>query len=66
MQANGRNYLIPIGADIRREADLEIEAVSADSVLAQMEYSRSRVNLVILDACRPVRLCGRLLIRLGQ
>ena len=52
VQAGGRNYLIPVTAHIERESDLEIEAVAADWVLSQMDYARSRLNLVILDACR--------------
>jgi len=52
VQLNGRNYLIPVGANITRDADVEIEAVSADWVLEQMRYARNRLNFVILDACR--------------
>ena len=52
VQLNGRNYLIPTAANIQREADVEIEAVSADWVLEQMRYARNNLNLVILDACR--------------
>jgi hypothetical protein len=52
VQLNGRNYLIPTKANIEREGDVEIEAVSADWVLEQMRYARNRLNIVILDACR--------------
>ena len=52
VQLNGRNYLIPTSARIEREADVEIEAVSADWVIEQMRYARNRLNIVILDACR--------------
>lgn len=52
VQAGGRNYLVPVGARIQRESDMEIEGVAADWVLAQMEYARNRLNLVVLDACR--------------
>lgn len=52
VQLGGRNYLIPVGAEIDRDADVEIEAVSADWVLEQMRYARNRLNFVILDACR--------------
>ena len=61
VQSNGKNYLIPVGASISREPDLEDEAVSADAVLAQMKYAGARVNLLILDACRdnPFRSFSR-------
>ncbi|MBV8495332.1 MAG: caspase family protein, partial [Gammaproteobacteria bacterium] len=52
VQLNGRNYLIPTRAEIEREGDLEIEAVSADWVLEQMRLARNGLNIVILDACR--------------
>jgi len=52
MQVNGRNYLLPIGAEIRNEAEVEYEAVDANRVLSQMNLARAEVNIVILDACR--------------
>jgi carboxyl-terminal processing protease len=52
VQVKGMNYLVPIGADIGKESDVGIEAVSADDVLQQMEYAGARVSIVILDACR--------------
>ena len=61
VQVNGKNFLIPIDAEIRREVDLEDEAISADAVLRQMVYSRQGLNLLILDACRdnPYRSLSR-------
>ncbi|GAB2174698.1 caspase family protein [Dongia sp. agr-C8] len=52
VQVKGMNYLVPVGADIGKESDVGLEAVSADEVLQQMEYAGARVNIVILDACR--------------
>jgi hypothetical protein len=52
VQLNGKNYLIPTTAQIERESDVEIEAVSADWVIEQMRYARNRLNIMILDACR--------------
>jgi uncharacterized caspase-like protein len=52
VQLGGRNYLIPIGAEINAEAEVEYEAIEAGFVLAQMEEARNRLNVVILDACR--------------
>lgn len=52
VQARDQNYLIPVGAAIGAEADLEIEAVSAQAVLAQMEGAGNAINIVVLDACR--------------
>jgi len=52
MQINNRNFLIPIGTDIRREYEVEDQSVDAGSVLSMMQSARARVNIVILDACR--------------
>ncbi len=52
MQVNGRNYLIPVGAAIEHEKQVEYEAVDAGAVLTEMDYARNRLNIVILDACR--------------
>ncbi len=52
LQVNGFNYIIPVNAVISKETDVEYEAVDMGFVLAQMESANTRVNLVILDACR--------------
>jgi uncharacterized caspase-like protein len=52
LQVSGRNYLVPIAAQIEREGDVDIEAVPADWVIDQMRQARNRLNIVILDACR--------------
>jgi len=52
MQVNGRNYLIPVDADIQGEAEVEIKAVDAGAVLAKMDMAQNATNIVILDACR--------------
>jgi len=52
MQVDGRNYLIPVDAEVDAEADVEYEAVEAGRVLAKMKTANNGMNLVILDACR--------------
>ena len=52
VQINGVNYLIPVDAACQTSADVNFEAVEADWVLAQMEQAESKLNIVILDACR--------------
>jgi uncharacterized caspase-like protein len=52
MQIRGRNYLIPVGADIQRENEVEDESVDANTVLAKLDSVKNSLNLVILDACR--------------
>lgn len=52
VQVDGRNYVIPIGAELRRESDVEDEAVEVRWALKQLEDSRARTTILILDACR--------------
>ena len=52
MQVGGRNYLVPIGADIKNEGDVDVESIDVNRVLARMEGARNRLNIVVLDACR--------------
>jgi Caspase domain len=51
MEAGGVNYLIPVDASLRRDIDVEDEAVSLDRLLQVLEAAK-RLRLVILDACR--------------
>jgi murein DD-endopeptidase MepM/ murein hydrolase activator NlpD len=51
-QANGENYLIPVNAAIDKEADYEIEAVSANALMRQIANARPKATIVVLDACR--------------
>ncbi|MEM7700359.1 MAG: caspase family protein [Pseudomonadota bacterium] len=59
VQSGGQNFLIPVGSDIDSESDLELEAVRADAVLAQMEEAYVSTRIVILDACRNMPLRRR-------
>jgi hypothetical protein len=52
VQVNGSNYLVPISANPTREADVDFQMVDINLVLRQMQGSGTRLNLVILDACR--------------
>jgi len=51
-QAKGYNYLIPVDAQLKTEEQVEYDCVRADRVLALMETSGTKVNIIILDACR--------------
>ena len=52
MAVKGANYLIPVAADIAGEDEVEIQALSVQSVLNKMEGAKNRLNLLVLDACR--------------
>jgi carboxyl-terminal processing protease len=59
VQVRGANYLVPIGANPTREADVDFQMVDVNVVLRQMEGAGTRLNLVVLDACRNNPFGGR-------
>jgi hypothetical protein len=59
IQVRGSNYMVPISANPAKEADVDFQLVDVALVLRQMEGSGTRLNLVILDACRNNPLAGR-------
>jgi hypothetical protein len=52
LQANGRNYLLPVDAEIRKSQDIEFEAFDLARILVELEFAENPMNIVILDACR--------------
>lgn len=52
IQAKGKNYLIPIDAKIIKEADIEINCIDLNNIMAYLEEASNNMNMIILDACR--------------
>ncbi len=52
MQVQGANWLVPTDANPTSPRDLDFQMVDASLVLRQMEHAGTKLNLVILDACR--------------
>ena len=52
MHIAGRNHLLPVHSDIDSEAAAAFEAVDLGSLIEAMEAADTRVDIVILDACR--------------
>jgi hypothetical protein len=59
VQIRGSNYMVPVGANPTKEADVDFQMVDVALVLRQMESSGTKLNLVILDACRNNPFSGR-------
>jgi hypothetical protein len=59
IQVRGTNYLVPISANPTREADVDFQMVDVGLVLRQMEGSGTKLNIVMLDACRNNPFGGR-------
>ena len=52
LQIRNTNYLVPVSANPTREADVYVQMTDVAVVLSQMEGSGTKLNLLILDACR--------------
>lgn len=59
VQVRGVNYLVPVDANPARVTDVDFQMLDANLVLRQMEGAGTRLNLVILDACRNNPFGGR-------
>ena len=59
LQLRDRNYLIPVDAEIRSEDEIPIAGVDLGFMLGRMSTARSRINIVILDACRNNPFAGK-------
>jgi len=52
VQVRGENYLVPLGADVRQEFEIDDQCLKVDYVLGAMEEAGNGLNIIILDACR--------------
>jgi tetratricopeptide (TPR) repeat protein len=61
MELDGRNWLIPIDAELLRATDVPDEAIELDRVLARLN-AVSKLRVVILDACRNNPFIARMVM----
>ena len=59
LQVKGQNYMVPVDASIDSEAKVPYRAVNVNQLLEEMDSSKSRVNIVMLDACRNNPISGK-------
>jgi len=61
VQLDGRNYLVPVDAEVGNARDVVLGSVSASDLLQTLELAGGNANVVILDACRdnPFRRATR-------
>lgn len=52
LQIKGENYLPAVDADIESEEDVQNQSLSLKQIMDVLDESKSRLNLVFLDACR--------------
>jgi uncharacterized caspase-like protein len=63
----GRNYLIPVDAEMRDERGVRRNTIAVEEILIAMEISGASTHIVILDACRenPLPAPGSITINNG-
>ena len=52
VETHGLNYLVPVDAHPADGGDVFMQTVGMASILDQMEKSGTKINLLVLDACR--------------
>jgi tetratricopeptide (TPR) repeat protein len=59
VETHGLNYLAPVDAHPVDEADIFTQMIGISGILDQLEKSGTRINLVLLDACRDNPFSGQ-------
>src|SRR5205814_8973921 len=52
LQIDGENYLVPVDIDVKREADIPLQAVRLNDILNTLNSVPSKMRILLLDACR--------------
>jgi hypothetical protein len=59
LQVHGENFLVPVDANPMRETDVDFQMLDTNLVLRQMAGAGTKLNVLILDACRNNPFGGR-------
>lgn len=52
LEIENQNYLVPVGADVRDKYKVKYKTVAVDEIVTRMNNSGTRLNMLVLDACR--------------
>jgi len=52
LEVKGKNYFLPINADIQRSDEVVDQSLDVSLILEKMATARKAVNILIIDACR--------------
>jgi hypothetical protein len=52
MQADGVNYIFPVDAEVEIPSDLRYEALSLDQIKTEIQLTKAKFSVIVLDACR--------------
>lgn len=62
VQVKGRNYLVPIDADPKSEADIQRQSADVGEFVDRLSAIRTGANIVVLDACRVNPFAGGVIV----
>ena len=52
IQADNRNFLIPVGENVKKTSEVPYEGVDVNRVMDNLKDAKNALNIVVLDACR--------------
>lgn len=52
LQSKGDNYMMPVDADLKSEADVKYKCTAVNHLLSKLEESGCPLKIIVLDACR--------------
>jgi len=62
IQSKGRNYLVPIDADVRGEDEISTKSADVGELVDRLGAIKQGINIVILDACRINPFSGGVIV----
>jgi uncharacterized caspase-like protein len=62
IQAKGRNYLVPVDADMRGEEEIPTKSADVGELVDRLGNIKHGINIVILDACRVNPFTGGVIV----
>jgi len=52
VQQNWRNYMVPVDFKVSKDVDIPKQAIDVDTVIEGLKKAGTRMNIIVLDACR--------------
>ena len=59
LQLDWHNYMVPIDAKLNKAGDVSIQTVDIERVINAFKVAKTRMNIVVLDACRDNPFSGQ-------
>lgn len=59
LQLDWRNYMVPVDAKLSQASDIATQTVNIENVIDTMKRSATRMNIIVLDACRDNPFSGK-------